>query len=94
MEINNSNLISEDEDLIRKLKINVPKKYYQKLILKLFKKAKQHNMDIFVKCSFVYNELEIDIYNPGNKKFIDAYNFIDNIHSKILKYKGNIFSKL
>ena len=93
-EVKDAIKITDDEDLIRKLKVSVPKKYFFKIFTTIFTKANHFKMKVVVKSSLVYNEIEIIIYNNHNTKTIHAYNFINSIHSSVLRCKGNIFSNL
>lgn len=86
---------------LRKLKINIDKKSVPKFIKKVENLSKMNDITFLFRCSLIKNEIEIVVKLneiPENSKLNfeeveKAYNFINNIHSLVLKQSGNIFSK-
>jgi hypothetical protein len=89
-----NNTMLDNQNILRKLKINLNKLSTAEFIKKAERLAKEKGVDMQFRCSYIDNELEMIIKSKDDLKAIeDAYMYINKIHSLVLKQEGNIFGK-
>lgn len=86
------NTEEDNISILRKLKINIHKKSFQSFLTKAETLAKEKNVQMKLRCSYINNEIELIVNTTDEISSIDnAYKYINKIHALVLKQGGNIF---
>jgi len=83
-----------NENVLRKLKINLHKKSIPNFIKKAELLAQKNQIDVQYMCSYLKDEIEIIVKTKDDMEYVDkAFKYIEKIHNMVLKAEGNIFGK-
>jgi len=81
----------KEEKSLRELKIRVPREKIKFMLTKINKYSERFGVNYSIKFTYTNSEINLTVFNNEDIDLRNAYNFINQVHSTVLKLEGNIF---